>query len=402
MTIQVINTGSSANSGNGDSLRVAFTKVNNNFAELADTIAIATSNQSLNTTDNVIFRNLTISSGTTVAKTLSVGGYPLDSNGQILIRLDGTESPTMLVSNYTSPQRSDIIVRSYGENRPNGTENTSGAPLLTFESSRGTNLIPTAVKNGDILGFIGVGGYDGANWSASEEGLHTGSLTWESKENWNHNGNTTTNVGTTLKIRVHPIGIRLTNDSIMPCYSQNWQSNIDGPPTLASVNGAISNPILTNSDGTVQHLGFGASTFRWQNGTMILHGVTMHDYAEVTGNINGTLLTVNSIATGILSVGQQLTGNGVLFNTKITALASGTGGTGTYVINNSQIVGNSTITAGPDNKTLIGTNIITIAGHRTSGISGNRNPLKISDHLGQFNFRGQTSGESFSSGAVGA
>lgn len=35
MTIQIINTGSSANSGDGDSIRTAFAKVNQNFAYLS-------------------------------------------------------------------------------------------------------------------------------------------------------------------------------------------------------------------------------------------------------------------------------------------------------------------------------------------------------------------------------
>ena len=34
MTIYYVNTGSSPNAGDGDSLRVAFTKINNNFSEV--------------------------------------------------------------------------------------------------------------------------------------------------------------------------------------------------------------------------------------------------------------------------------------------------------------------------------------------------------------------------------
>ena len=34
MAKQIINTGTSANAGNGDSIRAAFTKVNSNFTEL--------------------------------------------------------------------------------------------------------------------------------------------------------------------------------------------------------------------------------------------------------------------------------------------------------------------------------------------------------------------------------
>jgi len=38
MTIQYINTGTSPNAGNGDTLRLAFTKINNNFLQLADNL----------------------------------------------------------------------------------------------------------------------------------------------------------------------------------------------------------------------------------------------------------------------------------------------------------------------------------------------------------------------------
>ncbi len=44
MTIQYINTGSGPNAGNGDSLRVAFNKVNANFAEIVNTLTNVGSN----------------------------------------------------------------------------------------------------------------------------------------------------------------------------------------------------------------------------------------------------------------------------------------------------------------------------------------------------------------------
>ena len=40
MTIHYVNTGTSANSGNGDSLRVAFTKINANFDQLSYSIGL--------------------------------------------------------------------------------------------------------------------------------------------------------------------------------------------------------------------------------------------------------------------------------------------------------------------------------------------------------------------------
>lgn len=44
MTIYYINTGSGPNAGNGDSLRVAFNKVNANFAEIVNTLTNIVSN----------------------------------------------------------------------------------------------------------------------------------------------------------------------------------------------------------------------------------------------------------------------------------------------------------------------------------------------------------------------
>lgn len=70
--------------------------------------------------------------------------------------------------------------------------------------------------------------------------------------------------------------------------------------------------------------------------------------ASVTGSISGTTLTVSAVASGTVAVGQPYTGAGVTANTLITALGTGTGGTGTYTVNNSQTVGSETLTGGGD------------------------------------------------------
>ena len=62
---------------------------------------------------------------------------------------------------------------------------------------------------------------------------------------------------------------------------------------------------------------------------------------NVTGYISGTTFTVTSVTTAGLTVGQYLCGDGVTNGTYITALGSGTGGTGTYTINIDQTVGSS-------------------------------------------------------------
>lgn len=65
----------------------------------------------------------------------------------------------------------------------------------------------------------------------------------------------------------------------------------------------------------------------------------------VTGSISGTTLTVTAVTSGVIRVGNVITGSGISANTRITALGTGTGGTGTYTVNNSQTVASTTITS---------------------------------------------------------
>lgn len=67
--------------------------------------------------------------------------------------------------------------------------------------------------------------------------------------------------------------------------------------------------------------------------------------ASVTASIAATTMTVTAVASGTLVVGQEITGTGVTDGTYITALGTGTGGTGTYTVSNSQTVTSRTITA---------------------------------------------------------
>ena len=67
--------------------------------------------------------------------------------------------------------------------------------------------------------------------------------------------------------------------------------------------------------------------------------------AVVTGSISTTTLTVSAVTSGALHVGDQLVGANVTYGTYITALGTGTGGTGTYTVNNSQTAASATINA---------------------------------------------------------
>lgn len=61
------------------------------------------------------------------------------------------------------------------------------------------------------------------------------------------------------------------------------------------------------------------------------------DVANYTGSIGGNTLNVSAVASGTLSVGQAVFGTGVLDGTFIVSFISGSGGVGTYTINQMQI-----------------------------------------------------------------
>ncbi len=67
--------------------------------------------------------------------------------------------------------------------------------------------------------------------------------------------------------------------------------------------------------------------------------------AYVTGSISTTTLTVTAVTNGTLAVGQVIHSSLVSAGTTITALGTGSGGTGTYTVNNSQTVASGLISA---------------------------------------------------------
>jgi hypothetical protein len=65
-----------------------------------------------------------------------------------------------------------------------------------------------------------------------------------------------------------------------------------------------------------------------------------------TASITGTTLDVTAVTSGTLAIGDRIfTTTGIDYNTYITALGTGTGGTGTYTINNSQTFASGTVYA---------------------------------------------------------
>lgn len=66
--------------------------------------------------------------------------------------------------------------------------------------------------------------------------------------------------------------------------------------------------------------------------------------ATFTGSISGDVLTITNITSGTISLDAVITGSGITADTVIESFGTGTGGIGTYILNNSMTVGSETIT----------------------------------------------------------
>ena len=63
-----------------------------------------------------------------------------------------------------------------------------------------------------------------------------------------------------------------------------------------------------------------------------------------TGSVTGGVLNVTAVTSGTLAVGQGLTGTNIPRSTKVIALGTGTGGTGTYTLNEAFTAASTTVT----------------------------------------------------------
>jgi len=58
------------------------------------------------------------------------------------------------------------------------------------------------------------------------------------------------------------------------------------------------------------------------------------------------VLTVSAVGSGALTVGDMISGSGVVAGTRVRAFGTGTGGTGTYIVDNNTVVSSTTLTMG--------------------------------------------------------
>ena len=90
-------------------------------------------------------------------------------------------------------------------------------------------------------------------------------------------------------------------------------------------------------NGTNVYIVDGAYRYTWR--------ISNPNSAQFVGAIRGVTLSVEQITSGSVSVGQQIFGEGLALNTIVTGLGTGTGGVGSYFINNYQTITSENLTS---------------------------------------------------------
>ena len=280
-------------------------------------------------------------------------------------------------------------------------DNGAGAAGTTLTVTSGTNVHPglllsaTGITAGTQITAYGTGtGGTGTYTVGTSQTLFSagtpGSFT----------GAGTKNAGARMIFNSQPTGVKLNGTSGQSWMAGNWTA-----PTTTSVSsvtiplnpsytismgdtGLSTDATLTSSDGATRYRQAGPTSVAYVNTFMNVSGVPSQDTATFTADISGTTMTVSAVASGTISVGQQIYGTGVAQLTRITALVTGTGGVGTYTVSTSQTVASTTIVSGPDNYQLLSTNSMNLIGSRQSGVPGRRQPIKNGDTVGQLVYRG--------------
>lgn len=216
------------------------------------------------------------------------------------------------------------------------TENTTSAPLMIG----GYTLVPHSLYVAALGGSSQAIGE--AIWTKKSPGCDT-------------NGNITVTVVDDSYSPPQPsYAIKYEDPDLVPILFQVRIAS--GPQVPANAAALIQNAIVSRfigeGDATRERIGgtvYASSYYcvvaalgSWVRIIFIMVGAG--DAVSFTGSIASTTLTVTAVSAGTLAVGQIVQGSGVLPGTIITALGSGSGGTGTYVVSPSQSTSSTAMT----------------------------------------------------------
>ena len=136
-------------------------------------------------------------------------------------------------------------------------------------------------------------------------------------------------------------------------YVYAFTSNL--VPSVIGLLNSSSGRVSITDNGINVYIVDGAYRYTWR--------ISSPANAVFTGSTSGTTLTVTSMSSGTIAIGQSLYGVGVAAETVITALGSGSGGVGTYTINVSQTNSSRALNStavGARVTATIATNVLTV------------------------------------------
>ena len=229
---------------------------------------------------------------------------------------------------------------------------------------------------------------------------------------------TTAGGGRTIMVQA-PTGNKISNTSRQVYYLAGQQAPntqvVNGVtvPQNAALNINFGNldggdNTFVNSAGNVVYKGRGGGSLNLNSLGLLMTGVPFEDKCSFAGYIDngagsaGNTLTVTSVSSGVLYVGQRIYAVGLSNTTPyfITALGSGTGLTGTYTIASTfqtagTLLGSSSspvnMAGTPDDLRMAGSGAgISTITSRKSTLLNRRAPLKNGDSIFSFNIGAQT------------
>ena len=286
----------------------------------------------------------------------------------------------------------------YGPLTPDPSVQIQYAPKVILNSARGYATGPTALTTGDILGAVwfnenGTGPGQIRSYIISQKtgepdhasiqiGTTTGTqlaqMIINSTGPTGPTGGVTGPIGPNIGINAHMYPMSHATYNLGATGYQfkdiHFSGTLYNNGTVFSGGGGITAPtdnfmVAGGGVGAVIAYTYDATTWTsvtqtnfagclavaWNGSLWLAGGAPMN--AEFTAEINSTTLTVSSIAIGVISVGMTLSteADGFSVGTIITGQLSGTpGGVGTYSVNNSQTVAQSTFNASnPSNNAIM-------------------------------------------------
>lgn len=246
---------------------------------------ITGADQDLSTTASIKFNNMEIF-GTSTTTNLVVKGLAA-IGGQVIV---GT-GPTLSISNSSTQLQSSINVRAYKDNFR--ALDTRKYPYINLEKSNGGSGGPVQTLANEVLGVMGVGGYDGYYFT-NDKGFNTGGITFTSAERFQGNVSEITNQGTNFSISTYPPSIVAKETSYNPHVhiQQIWTGTGYNQINEFSIGSNLGNitPTLVRSNGLNQ-TGFNGSNVKFVNASVNVIGVPSEDSTVD----NETLLDTNKI-----------------------------------------------------------------------------------------------------------